>query len=371
MSTSRAQGRTHGVGLTRHMGIGLCAVMACGDPPSGSADSGTGSTTAAEATTASDETASTGTATAGWEPSLDVGEEVGAFFSVWGPSPDVVYAVASQPLDGGLSHGALMLWDGTQWVDQPLPEDAPGLNWVFGVGSRRFMAGEFGRILVRDGDEGEWTPYDCGTILPMWGIWGSDPDDVWVVGGDGFNRDPFACHFDGTAWTKTDFESTAAESHALFKVWGTASDDVWAVGHEGLLMHWTGEADGWTEIASGTTFDLISVWGTGPEEILAVGGRAEAVVLRYDGTRWSMQQDPTVPGLNGVWMAADGTATVVGPQGRAGVVAPGSLMVQTEDSGTPLALHGVFGFDGVERWAVGGSLDMSPPFVGVAIRRQP
>ena len=57
------------------------------------------------------------------------------------------------------------------------------------------VVGDLGVILVRDGDAGEWTRHGCGTILPLWGVWGAAPDDLWAVGGDGFNRDPVACHF--------------------------------------------------------------------------------------------------------------------------------------------------------------------------------
>ncbi|MEX1366164.1 MAG: hypothetical protein AB1Z98_23770 [Nannocystaceae bacterium] len=376
-TSTAATGRRRAVWIAAATLVGLACGDGPGAPPSlGSSSDGAASVstaaTAVDSTASSESTAdSTGPAPMGWMPSLDVGEDVGAFFSVWGPSPDLVYAAASQPLDGGLSRGALYRWDGTDWSAQPLPPDTPGLNWVYGVGERRFLVGELGVILVRDGDEGEWTRYDCETILPLWGVWGIAPDDVWAVGGDGFNRDPIACHFDGESWTPQVLPEPSFETHALFKVWGTASDDVWSVGDEGLLMHWQGEAAGWVEVPSGTDSDLISLWGTGPDEIVAVGGRTQAVVARFDGRAWSVRDEPELLGLNGVWVAADGTATVVGPLGGAGVVAPGSLQVQIEDSGTPLALHGVFGFDGVERWAVGGSLDMAPPYVGIALRRVP
>ena len=379
-STNRCSSSRCVVVLTGILAVTLGG--ACGDddaPPSAATDSSAGPSTAgstgASGTSAvvDDEThgSSEDPPPAGWETSLEVGEEIGAFFSVWGPSPDRVYAVAVQPLGGGVSAGAIQRWDGQQWSAAEVPEGVPGLNWVYGTGTWRFAVGELGALLVRDGDEGAWTEYGCDTVLPFWGVWGAAPDDVWAVGGDGFNRDPIACHFDGEAWTPAELPELSIDSHALYKVWGTAGDDVWAVGQDGLLMHWTGPDPGWVEVPSGTEFDLISLWGTGPDQILAVGGRATGVLARWDGEGWTAQEVPELPGLNGVWMAADGTAVVVGPQGGAGVVAPGALQVQREDSGTPLALHAVFGFDGGERWAVGGSLDQAPPYVGVILHHAP
>lgn len=376
--TARAGGRAGALAACLH------AVLGCGlgddAPPAADTSTGVGTSegtsggTGHDATTHEDSTggdASTGTPADGWEASLEVGTEVGAFFSVWGPSPALVYAVAGQPLDGGLSSGALWRHDGGRWSMEALGDPIPGLNWVFGVAERRFMVGDLGIIAVRDGDEGPWARAGCGTILPLWGVWAAAPDDAWAVGGDGFNRDPVACHFDGRAWALVELPEPSVESHALYKVWGTATDDVWAVGDRGLIMHWGGPDDGWVEHPSGTDFDLISLWGTGPDEILAVGGRTSGVLSRFDGLQWTTQEVPAVAGLNGVWMAPDGTATVVGPQGVLGTVGAGALEVVVEPAGTSLALHGVFGFDGVERWAVGGSLDMAPPYVGVVLRRAP
>lgn len=357
------------------------AASACGDsaddPPSQGTSGSTGVTSEATATSAGEGTtaldssgdgsSTSGGVSNGWTTVLDVDAEVGAFYSVWGPSPDFLYSVASQPLDGGLSAGGLFLWDGATWTAQELEADTPGLNWVFGLEDRRFLVGELGAILVRDGDEGPWERMSCGTILPLWGVWGAAVDDAWAVGGDGFNRDPVACHYDGETWTLVELPEPSFESHALYKVWGTAADNVWAVGDEGLIMHFGGEVAGWTEVPSGAEGDLISIWGTGPDEILAVGGRSGGIVSRYDGTQWETQTAPRFLGLNGVWMAADGTATVVGPQGGIGVVAPGELSIVPEDSGTLLSLHGIIGFAEGQRWAVGGSLEMPPPHVGTVL----
>jgi len=305
-----------------------------------------------------------------WVVAHSVGEDVGRFLSVWGTSVETLYVVGGQrDPDAGINTGALLRYNGSTWSDAPLPDDVPTINWVYGVQDRRVLVGDQGTVLWRDGDEGEWTAGSCATVVPLWGVWGAAPDDLWVVGGDGFNKDAVLCHFDGVAWAQTPLPKASLETHALFKVWGTSADNVFAVGDNGWIVHYDGEQ--WEEQASGTPADLISLWGTGPDEILAVGGRATATLARWDGTAWTSETVNDVPGLNGIWMDPQGDAVVAGTFGVMGRVAAGSMDLTLDDSGVLLALHAVFGLTDVvdegPLFAVGGSLDMPPPYVGTIL----
>src|SRR6185369_14121834 len=66
---------------------------------------------------------------------------------------------------------------------------------------------------------------------PGLAVWGSAPDDVWVVGADGL-----ALHFDGAAFTRVETGTRAA----LWAVNGTGRGDVWAAGDGGTVLHLTG-----------------------------------------------------------------------------------------------------------------------------------
>ena len=81
---------------------------------------------------------------------------------------------------------------------------------------------------------------------------------------------------------------------------------------------------------------------------------------------WS-GQTLALPGLNGVWVDPIGGATAVGVQGTIYRIAEGCELEQ-EPSNTNMVLHAVFGFSGGPRYAVGGSLLMPPPFVGVILQ---
>lgn len=366
----------------------LAATVACGaasgDGSSGtttndatSGDTTTASSTQASVTTStSDATSSgedTGTSTTestpAWEIAFEADESIGALFSVWGPSADHIYAVGGQQGEGGLSIGAMLVRDGGAWASATLPADTPKLNWIHGRDDLRVVVGERGAILMRDGDDDrtEWTTHGCATVLPLWGTWITAADDVWAVGGDGFDRPPVLCHWDGAMWTNVELPELTLDAKALFKVFGLAADDVWAVGDQGLLLHWDGEA--WAQIVVDTPSDLISLWGPSPDDLLAVGGRANGVLARKSAADWTIAPLAELSGLNGVWLDAEGRAHIVGIGGTIATVEPGSLTPEIEESPTILTLHAVWSPGDGTFVAVGGSLEMPPPLVGIIVEK--
>lgn len=336
-----------------------------------SSTEGSTGTTAADAgsdSSASDE--STTAASPGWVIAYEADEDIGGLLSTWGPDASHVYAVGGQTGDGGFSAGAMLVRTDGAWSPTTLPADTPKLNWIHGQGATRVAVGEYGTILMRDGDDDgtAWSVFGCGTVLPLWGAWVFAADDAWAVGGDGFNRPPVLCHWDGAAWTLQDLPTIEVVSHGLFKLFGVAPDDLWAVGDAGLLLH--RDAVGWSQVAIDTDADLISLWGLGADTLLAVGGRASGVVARYDGSAWTVA-DVAVPGLNGSWMADDGETHVVGPQGSIARIGAGGLDATIEDAPTFETLHAVWGPGDGSLIAVGGSIDLPPPFIGIILERAP
>lgn len=330
----------------------------------------TGSATETETTSPTTAVDDTTTATeGGWEVVLEAGEDQGAIFSVWGPDAARVYAVGGQQGAGGLSTGTMLVRDAGSWSTLALPADTPKLNWIHGGPTIRVAVGERGAILRRAGDDDAtaWTVEGCATVLPLWGAWAVADDDVWVVGGDGFDRPPVLCHFDGAAWENVELPVLEGDPKALFKVFGLAADDVWAVGDVGLVLHYDGAA--WTRVAIDTTSDIISLWGTGPSELLAVGGRASGVLARWDGAAWSVTDLAENAGLNGVWMDPAGEAHTVGIGGTVLAVAPGSTSPTAQEVPTLLTLHAVWSPGDGTFVAVGGSLEMPPPLVGIIVEK--
>lgn len=289
--------------------------------------------------------------------------ETGAFMSVWGTSGTDVYTVGGQPLFGeSAGDGVVFHYDGAAWTQQTVP-DGPMLNWVHGAEDVLWIVGERGRVLRRVGDTFEETLLP--TEAPLWGVWAASADEAWAVGGDARDRDatPVIFHYTNGAWSPVDMPELDRDGvSALFKVWGTGPDHVFAIGQLGVILHWDGTA--WTQVPSGTGEDLVSLWGRGPDDIVAVGGRSLGVVGRWDGTAWTFDALERVSGLNGSWMAEDGTVLVNGVGGRLIRIAPNSLDFVDVTTTTRNTLHGMWAASDGPAFAVGGSLLRNPPYVG-------
>ncbi|MCA9717749.1 MAG: hypothetical protein KC468_23965 [Myxococcales bacterium] len=337
-------------------GVDESATQASSDATSGVASTGEDATS---------ETATTG-ASAGWAVSLSLGPPDGALLSVWGRTSADVYAVGGQPAFGDDDgFGRAFHFDGEAWEPVLVPDATPRLNWVHGTATRVWTVGERGVILSRAPEDADWSAESSGTTQTLWGVWGPSDDELWAVGGDGVSGVPTLLRRQAGAWADDALPAIEGDSKGLFKVWGSGVDDIHVVGDLGVQLHRDGET--WTQQANESIADLISVWGHGAGDAIAVGGRSSARLSRWDGAGWTGMTLTGEPGLSGVWVDADGVATVVGAQGTIWRLAPGGFSPEPEDSPTMHFLHAVTGFaDGV-RVAVGGSLLGPPPHVGVAL----
>jgi hypothetical protein len=343
----------------------LLAAACVQDPGAAEQGDDTDSTSEITSTSGSDSSETgteTGTEDEAWAPVAQFGTDTGALMSVWGASPSVLFVVGGQPEAGG---GRVLRGHDDSWEAESLPAGVAMLNWVYGVDGSVWSVG-LGGAIVRRGADGVWTTEASPTDRTLWGVWGASAGELWAVGGDGVSDDPVLLRRDPAGdWTLAELPELGVDAHALFKVWGTAADDVWIVGDAGAALHWDGVA--WTAIPDPAGIDLISVWGSASEGVIAVGGRSNARVVRWVDGAW-LGEVAGEPGLNGVWVDPEGGATLVGLQGSIHALAPGGFGLSPEPSGTSMVLHAVFGFAGGPRYAVGGSLLMAPPFVGVIVQ---
>ena len=124
-------------------------------------------------------------------------------------------------------------------------------------------------------------------------IWGSGPSDVWAVGyygGDSASTGAFGtvAHFDGTTWSPSTLPAdagpipTGANTYGLHGVWGSGPNDVWIVGDSGTLRHYDGS--GWTDFGESpdgnTAAPLVAVWGSGIQQRLGTQRRRRSPLER-------------------------------------------------------------------------------------------
>jgi hypothetical protein len=183
------------------------------------------------------------------------------------------------------------------------------------------------------------------------GVYGSGPNEVWVVGSKGA-----LTHFDGTRWTS----SQAPGVSDLYAVWVAPSGEAWACGQNGTVYHYTA-ASGWQRVTA-PAVSLTTIWGTSSGEIWVGGDR----MYRYDGTTFVEVAIPDVPPLSSVPYVS-----AIRDDGKGGLLAVSQLSAALHWDGSawsaePMTAERLnslwIGRDGAG-WAVGNA--------GTILRRRP
>ena len=193
-------------------------------------------------------------------------------FEVWGTSSSDLYAV------GDL--GAIVHYDGRNWTKMASGTVLP-LQAVWGSSSTNVYATGIGfgtalwTVVQYDGTMWKDITVDQAPLNSTTGIWGSDWNDVYVVG-------DFADHFDGSNWMRISVPDTLYTMHG---VGGSASNNVFIVGSFGVVMHWNGVSwrsyDGLLDPYSQNRY--VRVWTDG--RTVFVVGYTSSYALIARGTR--------------------------------------------------------------------------------------
>jgi hypothetical protein len=285
-----------------------------------------------------------------------------ALLSIWASSDQDVFMVGAD--DGA---GPLVLhWDGSAW-SRIATGSTGDLWWVWSDGGDIvWMSGDGGRVLQYSRFAGAVVSEEVVTdpAYKLFGIWGTGPGDVWVVGGDiNNNNDGIVVHWDGTAWTEAHLASPnpsdGTSRRQAFKVWGSGASDVWVVGTGSYVSHWDGAA--WSDQPQPTppTAPLTTVSGAGPNEAYAVGGYGNAIVAHYDGTAWADISPPpydAVPAQNGVYAGSPEGIVTCGWSGSIYWIEGTALVADPRPRATTKDFHACWIDDQGAVWAVGGDL---------------
>lgn len=210
-----------------------------------------------------------------WTASPDVTHQVEG---IWGSAANNVYAV------GGSS---ISQYDGTTWTAHP--SVSSNLLAVWGTGSDVYVGGDNATLLKSSG--GGAFAAVSGTSLAgtdsVVGIWGSDANNVYIVGSK-------VERWDGTSWTvvNTGLGNTATD------VWGSGANDVYVGGFNGALVHWDGTT--WSAVTGCGTADVGGIWGTGPGDVYMVNEAGE-VCHKWDIKPFAIYTQRASSGFNAIW----------------------------------------------------------------------
>jgi photosystem II stability/assembly factor-like uncharacterized protein len=284
-----------------------------------------------------------------WEPvstplHASSDEDKPDLWAIWGSGLDDIYAVGQAALhstDGGSS-----------WSTVNIPGHvAQGGIW----GSSRDHVFTVGCVTCQyHTDDGgrTWTKTK-GFFLSRARVWGSGPGDVWSTGSR------LLVHKTANGDWEERFDLDPIPSIHTLGIWGTGPDDFYVVGFEGVIYHGTAAGTVWTRQESGTSAGLWSIWGSPDARLLVVVGartfkeEGAIVLLSSDrGNRWTEVPVPSDDGLVDVWgndseiyaVGVNGTILRSSDQGRTWSNSP---------SGTKKRLSGVWGAEG-RVFAVGG-----------------
>jgi hypothetical protein len=282
--------------------------------------------------------------------------ESAALMSVHGTAADDVWMVGAD--DG---RGPLVLhYDGEAWERRETgvrgdlwwihaTKDGP----VFFGGSDalmlRFEDGKFERL--RTPGLGKNTVY---------GIYAASPTDVYAVGSSA-GRNGFIWHFDGVSFENVPLPDDVAQDEyrdipAFFKVWGTSPEDIWVVGGTGTVLRGNAK-DGFRRIESGTDALLFTAHA-GDDRVVIVGGAGEGVVLEAVGDKLVDRTPEGAPLLQGACVDDKGTAWAVGMSGS--IYRAKLNRFRAIDTGIDMAathsLHATWADPEGGVWAVGGDV---------------
>lgn len=288
----------------------------------------------------------------------------GAILSVWGSTPDDVWAAG-----GSVDRGIVLHSDGEGWTEVDTGATSM-LWWVYGFAPDDVYAvGERGLILHFDG--ASWQRAESGTDLALYGVWGASGGDVWIVGGDPTQAgSAVLLRGQGTSFSPVALPDELRPS-VFFKAYGYSESDIILVGTGGTVLR--GDGVSWQRDPIPTREPIFSLWGRGRDDLYAVGGWASGTVLHFGGEGWTEVAAAAGSGLTGVFTGPDSPTIAVGSSAYVLEILPDGSEIEpaVPELSPSISLHGVWGDDAGTTYAVGGDMFTADgPADGVIVRRR-
>jgi hypothetical protein len=199
-------------------------------------------------------------------------------WSVWGASPESVYAVGS--------NGWILHYDGTSWQKHSSGELYP-VAGVHGLSSQDVTLVGNGGLILHSTGEG-WQEEDAGLSKDLSRVWATSAQKSVAIGPKGA-----LAWSDGNQW----HPSSKGGAGDLNGIIGLADDDYYIVGQTAKLIHYDGSD--FIDITNlPTTMNLYGIWGNDASDMMLVGDKT---VLTGPVTSLTQETVPIVAGWRAVW----------------------------------------------------------------------
>jgi hypothetical protein len=176
-------------------------------------------------------------------------------------------------------------FDGTTWSKTQL-EVAPVaqhryFSQVYAMGPGEAMAVGFGGIAYHYAN-GSWNPVTTGVTTDLLGVWGPDPDHLWITGAGGTllawkRTNPGAAIPDPTFPLTTD---------DLGPIHG--ADGITWIGVTSASRVWMGKPSGWSAVPTGVVpSSVVAVSATN----VVVSASGQSMVARWNGTQFTPEDN--------------------------------------------------------------------------------
>jgi photosystem II stability/assembly factor-like uncharacterized protein len=222
--------------------------------------------------------------------------------ALWGSGASDLHAVGDK--------GNLLRYDGQAWSTSSLAVDSQfRLHGVYGSAADAvFLVGNRGLIARFDGLA--WQELSAGFKDELRGLWGSSPNNIYLLRRDLFASRSYIDRYNGSSWA-TVWPSSGSSSIELNAIWGSAADDIYVVTGDGYnYLHFDGNQWQWRQLPD---FDRkFAVWGTGPNNVYAGG---ENRLHRFDGSSWSTVLQGFYR-IQAIWGSAETNIWAAGREGE-------------------------------------------------------
>lgn len=227
----------------------------------------------------------------------------GGLFALHGHASGRVFVAERR----GHRQNVLHVWDGSDWTELGTAEETPVQLFATSADEVWWLTPSGYGLMRWDGKRfAHATPY-----RPEWGtrirsakrVWGSGPDDVWVVGDDGAGTrsETVVWHWDGAQWSdqlRLPYRRHIRGFYGFGRDALSSDAELWL--HDSSVRYRL-KSGIWNETPVGGSVEF--AWAAKSHSLWGID-TSSAALFRHNNVSWKPVEPRPVEALNGVWAAS-------------------------------------------------------------------